>query len=206
MERIAADEPLALAVGRSFEQFRDIEAASAALLFDVGWVPTTDLVEILAKEIAETEFLQSLTLIHPSSAMTFIAGAVSARCANVTVDARRSLYDDGEDEEGTDATASKTMFMMARNERHDAFVRRAVAEARTRVDRRFALIFDNAKPLPADLADVLFEELLHSGAKEVGLVYAGEGLDVVAASLRLRLPNIVIALATERTSDPKLKP
>jgi hypothetical protein len=205
VERIGADEPLGLAVARSFEHFRDIEASSGALMFDIGWVPTTDLVEMLAKEIAETDGLQSLTLIHPSGAMSFIAGAVAARCNGVTVDARRSLYDDGEDDENTDATASKTMFMMSPGERYDSFVRRSVTEARARVDRRFALIFDNSRPLPRDLADVLFEELLHSGAKEVGLVYAGEGLDVVAASLRLRLPSIIIALATERTSDPKLK-
>jgi hypothetical protein len=206
IERIGADEPLELAVSRSFEHFRDAEASNAALMFDVGWVPTTDLVEMLAKEIAETDGLQSLTLIHPSAAMTFIASVVSSRCAGIKVDARRSLYDDGEDDEGTDATASKTLFMMAPHERHEAFVRRAVMEARTRIDRKFALMFDNSKPLPRDLADILFEELLHSGAKEVGLVYAGDGLDVIAASLRLRLPSVVIALATERPSEPRLKP
>lgn len=191
---LRSGDPLDQAIARALAEIED--ATAARFVFDLDWTPTMELVEILARELPEANSLRSLSLVHSSAAMTFIASAVAARCPEVDVHARRSLWDDGDEDETLDATASKAIFVMAPGERHDAFVRRAVSEARSHVNRRFALVFDQSRPLPPDLADVLFEELLHSGVKEVGLIYKGEDLTGVADSLRLRLPEIQVALAS----------
>jgi hypothetical protein len=198
---VGADERLDAAVAKAFDRLRSNDAAHAALLFDLSWQPTMELVDVLSVHLAASQ-VEALTLIHPSATMTFLASAVAMRCKGVTVTAQRSIYDDGEEEdETTDATSSRTMFVMNTNERVEDFVRQSVTEARRRVVRRFALVFADAIPLPADLADVLAEELLHSGAKEVGLIHASTALEIVADTLQLRLPEVRIALASSRTGS-----
>jgi hypothetical protein len=116
------------------------------------------------------------------------------RVPTVQITVQRSLHDEIEDEQ-TDATASKTMFVMERGELPEAFVRRAVAEARARVARRFALLFDaNCSP-SIELAEVLAEELTGSTVKEIGLIHPRAPLETLVALLRLRLPTIRVASA-----------
>jgi hypothetical protein len=198
IERIGADERLEPAVERAFERIRSADAAHAALVFDVAWQPTMELVEVLVRALGDADEVRTLTLVHPSAAMTFIASAVGIRCTSVQLKTQRSVYDDDDEDEITDATASRTMFKMEDDERVDVFVRRSVTEARTRLVRRFALIFSEKAQLSPDLADVLAEELLHSGAKEIGLVHGSDVLETVADTLRLRLPDVRVALATQR--------
>jgi hypothetical protein len=190
--------PLATAVGTAFERIRSADVRRCALLFEVGWEPTMDLVEIVVSELERSDEIASLVLVHPSSAMAFIATAITLRMPSVVVAAQRSIYDDPDDDENLDATESKTMFMMTQDEPMPAFVRRAVAEVRLRVVHRFALILDERTTPGIELADLLVEELLGTAVKEIGLIHKHAPLDTVAAALRLRLPGIRVSLATTR--------
>jgi len=196
VENVDPNVPLAKAVETAFERVRAADASQCALLFDNRWVPTTDLVDIVASQLEESPDVQTLTLVHPSAAMTFIASAIGSRSRDVEVRAWRSVYDEPDDEV-TDATASKTMFAMHDGEALPAFVRRAVGEARSRIVRRFALVF-HAKSVPSmALADLLAEELFQTGVKEVGLVHPTAPLDTVVAALRLRLPGVRVSFASK---------
>ena len=197
VENLAANESLAVGISRAFDRVRAAGTSSVAIVFDVDWRPTMDLVDLVSQELAESEDVQALALVHPSAAMTFIASAIAVRVPTVQVTAQRSLHDEIEDEQ-TDATASKTIFVMERGEAPEAFVRRAVAEARTRVARRFALLFDaNCSP-SIELAEVLAEELTGSNVKEIGLIHPRAPLETLVAMLRLRLPSIRVASAGGR--------
>jgi hypothetical protein len=194
VEKVAANESLAVGMSRAFDRVRAAGSSSVAIVFDVDWRPTMDLVDLVSQELAESEDVQALALVHPSAAMTFIASAIAVRVPTVQITVQRSLHDEIEDEQ-TDATASKTMFVMERGELPEAFVRRAVAEARARVARRFALLFDaNCSP-SIELAEVLAEELTGSTVKEIGLIHPRAPLETLVALLRLRLPTIRVASA-----------
>jgi hypothetical protein len=194
VEKVAANESLAIGMSRAFDRVRAAGSSSVAIVFDVDWRPTMDLVDLVSQELAESEDVQALALVHPSAAMTFIASAIAVRVPTVQITVQRSLHDEIEDEQ-TDATASKTMFVMERGELPEAFVRRAVAEARARVARRFALLFDaNCSP-SIELAEVLAEELTGSTVKEIGLIHPRAPLETLVALLRLRLPTIRVASA-----------
>lgn len=196
-EFVSPNLPLPEAIAEALAKVSPDSDASVALVFDLNWIPTMDVVDHIARELLHLDALERLTLIHPSSAMAVIAVAVATRVPSVQVDARRSVYDEAEDEH-TDATASHTFFRMRSGEPIDGFVRRSVNEARTRAVRRFALVFDKDSRPNLTLADVLVEELVQSRVQEVGLIHPTIPLDSVAASLRLRLANIRIALSTER--------
>ncbi len=196
VEQVSLDAPLASAIETAFDRIRSADANRCALVFDASWQPTMDLVDLVTKSIAESEELRVVTLVHPSAAMAFIASAIASGVRSVEVCAQRSVYDEPEDED-TDATASKTLFVMAPTESIEGFVRRSVTEARLRVVRRFALLFD-AKSVPTmNLAGVLAEELLQSGVEEIGLIHPGAPLEAVVASVRLRLPGVRVAYATQ---------
>lgn len=197
IETIKTNVPLEKTISIAFDRIRDAGIDRAALLFDLDWTPTMDVVSLIAFELERCDDLTSLTLIHPSAAMTFIASAIGLRIDRVQIRAQRSIHDDGEEEEDTDATASRTMFVMKQDENVEAFVRKSVAEAKRRIVRRFALVFDPRSVPPIELADVLAEELLHAGVKEVGLVHPGSALDTVVAALRLRVPEVKIAVARQ---------
>jgi hypothetical protein len=198
VERVAANEPLAAALAAAFSRLRSAGTSNCAVVFHPEWRPTMDVVDLIAHELSETEDISNLTLVHPSSAMTFIASALGLRAPAVQIAAQRSIYDELEDE-NADATASKTMFVMAPTERVEHFVRRAVREAQSRSVRRFALIFDAACVPTMEIANVLAEELLRSGSvREIGLIHPKAPLDTLVATLRLRLPTVRIAYATVR--------
>jgi hypothetical protein len=201
VENISAGEPLDAALSRAFARLRAAGTSGCAVVFDAEWRPTMDIVELVSQELAEAEDIQTLALVHPSAAMTFIASAIGVRVPNVQISAQRSLHDEIEDE-NTDATASKTVFVMERGEHAEAFVRRAIGEARTRVARRFALVFDAGCTPSIDLADVLAEELMRSSVKEIGLVHPRAPLETIVASLRLRLPHVRVAFASG-TAQPR---
>jgi hypothetical protein len=196
VEHVSPDVPLAQAVEAAFERVRSSDATRCALQFDPNWHPTMDLVEVLARSIADSADIEVVTLVHPSAAMTFIASAIAARVNGVEVRAQRSIYDEPEDMK-SDATASKTMFVMTPTESIEGFVRRSVAEAQKRVVRRFALLFDGTSVPSMDLAGLLAEELLQSGVQEIGLVHPTAPLEAVVATLRLRLPNVRVAYASQ---------
>jgi hypothetical protein len=196
IERIRASA-VEQALHDAFERLRDTGASRAALLFDLEWMPTMDIVGVVADELERCDDLSTLTLIHPSAAMTFIASAIGLRAERVEIRTQRSVHDDGEEEEDTDATASRTMFVMRPDDRAEDFARRSVVEAKNRLVRRFALVFDPKREPPLELADILAEELLHSSVKEVGLVHPSPALDTVVAALRLRLPQVKIAVARQ---------
>lgn len=204
LETIGTHRSLEKEIAAAFERLRDAGASRAALLFDVQWAPTMEVVAIIADEIERTDDLSALTLVHPSAAMTFIATAIGSRSDRVEVRAQRSVHDDGEEQEDTDATASRTMFVMRPDEPAEAFVRNSVVEAKKRLVRRFALVLDPKRDVPLAIADVLAEELLDTTIKEVGLVHSSETLDTVVAALRLRIPNVKIALA--RRPQKKTEP
>jgi hypothetical protein len=168
IEPVRADLPLDKALAAAFERVRDSGASQAALLFPLEWAPTMDIVAIVADELERCEDLTGLTLIHPSAAMTFIASAIGLRAERVEVRTQRSVHDDDDEEEDTDATASRTMFVMRPDDRAEAFVRKSVTEAKNRLVRRFALVFDPKREPPLELADILAEELLHGGVKRSG--------------------------------------
>jgi hypothetical protein len=188
----------------AFERFRAAGARTCTLVFDVAWQPTMDVVDAVTEALGASKEVETLSLVHPSAAMSFIASAVSMRVRTVKVTARRSIYDDEDEAEElqTDATGAKTMFLMAPTEDLEAFVRRAISEARKRVSRRVALIFDRASKPPMDLADVLAEELLQTGVKEIGFIHESAPLDALAAALRLRLPGVTVAVAS-RSAAPR---
>lgn len=166
------------------------------MVFDPDWRPTMDVVDFIANELEECEDVANLTLVHPSSAMTFIASAVALRAPAVQVSAQRSVYDEAEDT-AADATASKTMFVMGPGERVEHFLRRGVREAQSRAVRRFALIFDASCVPTMLIADVLAEELVRSGSvREIGLIHPKASLETVVAALRLQLPSVRVASAT----------
>ena len=196
IEQVAPSAPLAAALSDVFARLRSAGTSSGAVVFDPEWRPTMDVVDLIANELQDPGDLTKLTLVHPSSAMTFIASALGLRAPEVQVSARRSVYDELEDQ-NADATASKTMFVMAPGERVEHFVRRAVREAQSRSVRRFALIFDAAYVPNMAIADVLSEELLRSGGvREIGLIHPKASLETVVAALRLRLPAIRVASAS----------
>jgi hypothetical protein len=194
VERVSAKEPLSVALSDAFASFRDAGLAQCALAFDPDWRPTMDLVDLVASELADgCEDISQLTLIHPSSAMTFIASALGLRAPSVHIVAQRSVYDEQEDL-SADATASKTMFVMGRDEGIELFLRRAVREAQARSVRRFALILDGSYVPTLDAVDVLAEELmLGGGVQEIGLIHPTASLDTLVAGLHLRLPTLRVA-------------
>ncbi len=195
LEVVSAKLPLAEAIAKAFEGCAN--DTNIILLFENTWHPTMAVAEHIGEAMARLAAVETLTLVHPSAAMSVIAGAVSSRFPNVIVKSQRSLYDDPEDE-ATDVTASKTVFAMGPNEMMDAFVRRSVGEARTRSARRLALVFSpHCRPTLA-VADVLVEELVRSGVEEIGLIHPTTRLDAIAASLRLQLPNVRVALGDHR--------
>jgi len=195
VERVRSDHPLDTAIAEAFERVRDVDASACALVFDVAWQPTMDVVELVVRELETSPEVRTLTLIHPSAAMAFIATAVAA-AASAEIRSQRSVHDEPELPH-TDATASKTVFLMRADEALDAFVRRAVGEVRKRVSRRFALVFD-AKSMPTlDLAGTLAEELLQCRVEEVGLIHPTQPLDAVVAALRLQLPGVRVAHGAE---------
>jgi hypothetical protein len=196
VERVATNEPLARALAAAFSRLRNSGAPRCALAFDPEWRPTMDVVELAANELSECLDIETLVLVHPSSAMTFIASALGLRVPTVTVSAQRSVYDELEDQD-TDATASKTMFVMKRDEHIDHFVRRSVRAAQARALRRFALLFDGKCVPTMEIADVLAEELLRSGGvREIGLIHPSASLETLVAALRLRIPTVRIAYAS----------
>jgi hypothetical protein len=200
VELISPKEPLPKAIAQAVGKLSPSDDAHVVLVFDPGWHPTMEVVDILTRELASFDALETLTLVHPSAAMGVIAAAVASRMPAIQVMSKRSLYDEAEDEE-TDATESNTFFRMASGESLDAFVRRSVGEAHTRAVRRFALVFDpDSRPTLA-LADVLVEELVQSGVQEIGLVHPTIRLNAIAASVRLRLATVKIALGSERRSE-----
>jgi hypothetical protein len=195
VERVATNEPLAAALSTAFSRLRGAATSRCALAFDPKWQPTMDVVDLITNELTESEDITNLILVHPSSAMTFIASALGLRTPAVQITAQRSIYDELEDD-SADATASKTMFVMAPTERVEHFVRRAVREAQDRAVRRFALIFDASAVPSMDVADALAQELLRSGTvREIGLIHPKASLETLVAALRLRLPSIRIAHA-----------
>lgn len=196
VEHVATTVPLADALSAAFSRLRSAGTSAVAVVFDPHWQPTMDVVDLISTQLEDCEDVTSLTLVHPSSAMTFIASALGLRAPTVTVSARRSVYDELEDA-GADATASKTMFVQAPAERVEHFVRRAVREAHTRAVRRFALIFDAACVPNMQIADLLAEELVRSGGvRELGLIHPKASLETVVAALRLRLPAVRVAYAS----------
>lgn len=201
VETVPANGPLDKAIAKAFDRIRDSGASRAALLFDVDWAPTMDVVALVAEELEKCEDLSTLTLVHPSAAMTFIASAIGLRIDRVEVRSQRSVHDDDEEEEDTDATASRTMFVMRSDEPADRFVRRSVLEAKNRLVRRFAIVLDPKRDLPLDLADVLAEELLDAGIKEIGIVHPSPTLDTIVSALRLRIPAVKIAVARQKKTD-----
>jgi hypothetical protein len=196
VENVSATGPLSEALAELFRRLAMADDESVTLVFDVAWEPTMDVVGPLERGIEELPALETLTLVHPSAAMTVIASAVASRTDTVCVRTKRSLYDDPEDDE-VDATQSNTWFGMQANEPLEAFVRKSVAEAHARAVRRFALVFTPESRPTLALADVLVEELVQSGVKEIGLIHPSVRLDVIAASVRLRLASVKIAVATE---------
>ena len=201
VEPVSIREGVEAGLAQAFERLRDSAASAGALLFPIDWSPTMDIVLPIADELDRCEDLTALTLIHPSAAMNFIASAIGLRVDRVVVRTQRSVHDDGEEQEDTDATASRTMFVMRHDDRVDAFVRKSVIEAKRRLVRRFAIVFDANKELTLDLADILAEELLDSGIKEVGLVHPGGVLDTIVAALRLRVPHVKIAVARQKRAE-----
>ena len=197
VEPVNPNLPLANAVEIAFDRIRSSDATRCALQFDPSWHPTMDIVDIVVAAIGGSADIETVILVHPSAAMTFIASAIAARVNPVEVRAQRSVYDVVEDMKA-DATASKTMFMMTSTESIEGFVRRSVAEAQKRVVRRFALIFDAQSAPSMNLAALLAEELMHSGVQEIGLVHPTASLEPLVATLRLRLPNIRVAAAGGR--------
>jgi hypothetical protein len=194
---VPPQEPLERALAAAFERFHSAEARAVALVFALGWRPTMDIVDIVLDHLARSGDIEVLTLVHPSAAMTFIASTIELRARGVSVRAQRSIHEDEDEDEHTEVTASRATFVMKPGQRFEAFVRQSVEEARARVVRRFALVFDASAPLPPHLTDVLAEELLHAGVREVGLVHPSASLETVAAALRLRLPSVRIALAKQ---------
>lgn len=193
----ARNEPLASVVHSAFEKLRASAAKSVGLDFDMLWRPTMDAVDIIARELADPGAITELTLIHPSSAMSVIAAALSTRVNGVTITAKRSIYDEPEDED-VDATESNTLFSMGASESLEAFVRRSVRAVRARSAHRFALAFDKDCRPTLEVADTLVEELLQSDVRELGLIHPTIVLDAIAASIRLRLPNLRVAIGSER--------
>jgi hypothetical protein len=198
---VDADRDLREAVRLAFDRIRASARRSAALVFETRWQPTMDLVDIAEDCLVDSDYLEQLTLVHPSAAMSFIASMIGSRVETVSISAQRSIYDEPEVED-TDATASKTMFTMARGEPIEAFVSRSVATARQRVLRRFALLFEKSSQPDISLAALLAEELLHSGVKEIGLIHPSASLDAMVAALRLRLPGVSVAYASKPASPP----
>jgi hypothetical protein len=198
VEQVSVDEPLARALATAFERLRSSDASRCALVFDARWQPTMDVVDLIAAELTDCYEISVLTLVHPSSAMTFIASALGVRAPAVQVTAVRSVFDETEDS-NADATASKTLFVMEPTELVHHFVRRAVREAQKRAVRRFALFFHASVEPTMDIADVLSEELLRSGAvREVGLIHPTASLETLVATLRLRVPAIRVAYASAK--------
>ena len=201
-EKIAIGEALASALSTAFSRIRSAGTSECAIVFDPQWRPTMDIVELVAAELNDCADVQSLTLVHPSSAMTFIASAIGLRAAAVQVATKRSVYDEVEDE-NVDATASKTMFVMAPGERVEHFVRRSVREAHSRAVRRFALLFDASCTPSIEIADLLAVELMQSGGvREIGLIHPRSSLDTLVATLRLRVPTVRVAYASA-TAPPR---
>src|SRR6185369_7773476 len=126
---------------KAFRLLREEGEPDAVLVFDVSWQPTMEVVDLVVLALGISPTIQTLTLIHPSAAMNVIAAAIGAKSRTAFVTSKRSMYDDPEDEE-RDATESNTVFRMSPDETLDLFVRRSVAEARTRAVSRFALVFD----------------------------------------------------------------
>lgn len=198
VEHVSVNEPLPKALAVAFERLRSADASKCALVFDTSWPPTMDVVDLIAAELRASDEISSLTLVHPSSAMTFIASALGVRAPAVQVTAMRSVFDEAEDS-NADATASKTLFMMEPAESVHHFVRRAVREAQKRAVRRFALFFHASVEPTMQIADVLAEELLRSGAvREIGLIHPTASLETLVAALRLRVPAIRVAYASEK--------
>jgi hypothetical protein len=200
VELVANDRPLAQAIEEAVERLRSIGDATVALMFDLSWRPTMDVVEPIARALSGSNAIRTLTLVHPSAALNFIAAAVGTRVKSVSVMSRRSLYDEDEDEQ-TDATESNTFFRMDPHEPLDAFVRRSIREARARAVRRFALVFDSRSRPTLALADTLVEELLQSSVQEIGLVHPAFRLDAIAASVHLRLSHVRVACGSERRAQ-----
>lgn len=203
IEIVDGGQPLNKALAAAFAKIRTSGASQVSLLFDLGWRPTMDAVELVAREVAASKGITTLVLVHPSASMSFLASAIAMRVRPVEVRARRSMYDDeDEDEENTDATTSRTLFMMKKGDVLEDFVRRSVSEARSRIVRRFALVFEETTTPPTmDLTDYLAEELLNAGVEEVGLIHSNADLETVAAALRLRLPAVRISFA--KKSPPR---
>lgn len=194
VEKVSSKVPLAAALAEAFARLRSAATSRCAVVFDHEWQPTMEVVDLIASELSETDDIATLTLVHPSSAMTFIASALGLKTRAVTITSQRSVYDELEDD-SADATASKTMFVMDREERVDHFLRRAVREAQSRSVRRFALLFDAACVPSMLIADVLAQELQRGAVREIGLIHPKASLDTVVAALRLRLPAVRIAYA-----------
>lgn len=203
IEHVEMGATLEDAIGAAFERLRSAGTSQCALVFDVEWPPTMDLVDLVARHLADSDDIETLTLVHPSAAMGFVASAVGLRVGSVDVRAQRSVYDEPDEDDFTDATASRTVFVMGPEERLGAFVGRAVGEARARAVKRFALVFDPKVPASMELSDVLVEELMQSGVREVGLVHPAASLETVVAALRLRLPNVRVAFATRTNPGAK---
>jgi hypothetical protein len=198
LEFVSTTVPLAPAIADAFARLRESRQTETALVFDMSWHPTMDVVELIARELVASGGIQLLTLIHPSAAMSVIAAAIATRVESVSVTSKRSMYDEDEIED-IDPTESKTLFSMDPGESLNGFVRRSVREARNRAVVRVALVFHKSSQPTMALADTLVEELVQSGVRELGLIHATTSLDAIAASVRLRLANVRIALGSERT-------
>jgi hypothetical protein len=190
--------PLDEAVASAFSRIRSAPpSTTAALVFDLAWKPTMAAVDVIARELAGCAGITTLTVVHPSAAMSFIASAIALRVPAVQVRAQRSVYDEEEDDdEQTDATDSRTSYFMRKTEALDTFIRRSFTEARTRRVRRFALVFEDGTVLSRmELSDLLAEELLNAGVEEIGLIHPSADLDTVAAAVQLRVPSVQVSVA-----------
>lgn len=190
VERVDNESTLDEGIGAAFDRLGSSGATRCAIVFDVRWQPTMDVVDLVARRLDEAAQIEVLTLVHPSAAMGFIASALGLRVSRVQVHARGSVHAEPVEDENADLTASRTMFVMQPGERLESFVRSSVRSAGERVLRRFALLFDARAPVSMELADLLVEELMESGVRELGLVHPTQPLDTVVAALRLRLPAV----------------
>jgi hypothetical protein len=184
-------------VGTAFGEIRTQGRPEATLVFDLGWQPTIELVDVVAREVESTPFLRELFLVHSSAAMGVIAGALDARCIATSVVAKRSLFDDPDDE-FVEPTELKTVFQMTPKETIEAFVRAALAQVRSQGIHRFALVFDAQSQPTLAIADVLVEELIDTKVTEIGLVHGSTDLGAIASSIRLRLRGVTVGTGSTR--------
>jgi hypothetical protein len=198
---VPARGPLDRDVATAFSEIRTQARPEATLVFDLGWQPTIELVEVVAAEIEKTPFLRELFLVHSSAAMAVIAGAIDARCIATSVVAKRSLFDDPDDE-FVEPTELKTVFQMRPEETIEGFVRAALKQVRVQAIHRFALVFDTQTEPTLAIADVLVEELIDSKVNEIGLVHGTADLGPIASSIRLRLGGVTVGIgSTRKASD-----